>query len=247
VHIGYDDQAPQNGGSGDVIVLVHGQVEHFGQTHRVIAPDLRGYGESTVVPGKTTLDVFANDIRELLDRLNVDKIVLGGLSMGGQIVMAFHSLFPDRVKALMLADTFPGLDTPAARQLRLDTADRLEREGMGPYADEVIWKMVAPYNKDAAEHVLKMMRGAPPEGAAAALRGRAERPDYTESLRTIGVPTLIVVGRDDEYTPVSEAERMRDLVPGAELVVVEGAAHMPNLERQAIFDRAFQRFLKTVG
>jgi 3-oxoadipate enol-lactonase len=243
--IGYDDK-----GTGDAVVLVHGhpfdrsmwrpQVERFSRTHRVIAPDLRGYGESTVVPGKTTLDVFAEDIATLLDRLGIDKIVLGGLSMGGQIVMEFHRLFPDRIRGLMLADTFPGAETPEGRQARNDMADRILVEGMGPYADEVIWKMVAPYNKHAADHVLKMMRAAPPEGAAAALRGRAERPDYVDVLSLIKVPTLVVVGRDDEYTPVSEAERMRDLIAGAELVVVEGAAHLPNLERQTEFDHAFQ-------
>jgi pimeloyl-ACP methyl ester carboxylesterase len=92
-----------------------------------------------------------------------------------------------------------------------------------------------------------MMRNASPEGAAAGLRGRAERPDYVDMLSKITVPTLVVVGKDDEYTPVSEAERMRDLIPGARLEVVEGAAHMPNLERQTEFDQAFQRFLDTVG
>jgi pimeloyl-ACP methyl ester carboxylesterase len=252
MHIGYDDK-----GTGQPVVLIHGhpfdrtmwrpQLEHFSRTHRVITPDLRGYGESTVVPGKTTLDVFAQDIADLLDRLGIDDIVLGGLSMGGQIVMEFHRLFPHRIKALLLADTFPGAETPEGRKVRNDMADRILREGMDPYAKEVIWKMVAPCNQHAADHVLKMMRNTAPEGAAAALRGRAERPDYVDMLPKITVPTLVVVGKDDEYTPVSEAERMRDLIPGARLAVIEGAAHMPNLERQTEFDHAFQHFLNTVG
>jgi 3-oxoadipate enol-lactonase len=252
MHIGYDDK-----GTGQPLVLIHGhpfdrtmwrpQLEHFSRTHRVITPDLRGYGESTVVPGTTTLEVFAQDIADLLDRLGVDGIVLGGLSMGGQIVMEFHRLFPRRIKALLLADTFPGAETPEGKQARNDMADRILREGMEPYADEVIWKMVAPYNQHAAGHVLKMMRNTAPEGAAAALRGRAERPDYVGMLPEISVPTLVVVGKDDEYTPVSEAERMRDLIPGARLEVIDGAAHLPNLERQTEFDQAFQHFLNTVG
>jgi 3-oxoadipate enol-lactonase len=249
--IGYDDS-----GAGIPVVLVHGhpfdrsmwrpQAEHFSSTYRVITPDLRGYGESTVVPGKTTLDVFAQDIASLLDRLEVGQIVLGGLSMGGQIVMEFARLFQDRLLGLLLADTFPGAETPAGRVARTEMADRLLREGMGPYAEEVLWKMVAPGNDEAAEHVLRMMKGAPPEGAAAALRGRAERPDYTELLRAISVPTLIAVGRNDEYTPVNEAEQMHALIPGSMLAVIEGAAHMPNLERPAEFNEAFQRLLNTV-
>ncbi|CAM3630348.1 alpha/beta fold hydrolase [Kibdelosporangium persicum] len=249
VFIAYDDV-----GSGNPVVLVHGhpfdrsmwrpQVERFGRSHRMIVPDLRGYGESTVIPGKTTLDVFAQDIADLLDRLGAGRVVLGGLSMGGQIVMEAYRRFPDRISGLLLADTFPGAETPEGVKARNDMADRLLREGMGPYADEVQWKMVAPGND--SEHVMHMMKNAPPEGAAAALRGRAERPDYTESLREISVPTLIVVGRLDEYTPVHEAERMHALIPGSTLAVIEGAAHMPNLERPAEFNAAFERLLNTV-
>lgn len=251
MHIAYDDK-----GTGDAIVLVHGhpfdrtmwspQLDRFSQTHRVIVPDLRGYGESPVVPGKTTLDIFAKDIAGLLDRLNIAKVVIGGLSMGGQIVMEFHRLFQHRISGMLLADTFPGAETPEGHRARNEMADRVLREGMGPYADEVIWKMVAPYNKHAADHVLRMMRQTSPEGAAAALRGRADRPDYVDMLPRITVPTLIVVGRDDEYTPVSEAQRMHDLIPGSTLVVIDGAAHMPNLERPAEFDNAFETLLNTV-
>jgi 3-oxoadipate enol-lactonase len=246
VFIAYDEV-----GSGNPIVLIHGhpfdrtmwrpQVERFSKTHRVIVPDLRGYGESTVVAGKTTLDVFAKDIADMLP---VDEFVLGGLSMGGQIVMDFYRQFPERVQGLLLADTFPGAETPEGVKARNDMADRLEREGMGPYADEVQWKMVARGND--SEHVMRMMKNAPPQGAAAALRGRAERPDYTELLRGITVPTLVVVGELDEYTPVDVARDMHMVIPGSELAVIEGAAHMPNLERPEQFNEAFERLLNTV-
>jgi 3-oxoadipate enol-lactonase len=249
----YDDE-----GTGQAVVLVHGhpfnrsmwrpQVERFSRTCRMIAPDLRGYGENTAgISSVTTLDVFAQDIANLLDHLQLDKVVLGGLSMGGQIVMEFHRLFPERVRGLLLADTSPAAETPEGRRARNNTADRILSDGIHWYAEELLWKMLSPHSKHAEGHVRAMMRNTSPEGAAAALRGRAERPDYADMLRTVKVPALVVVGRQDEYTPVSEAERMRDLIPGAELVVIEGAAHMPNLERQTEFDEAFQRFLDTVG
>ncbi len=257
ITIGYDDE-----GSGEPLVLVHGhpfdrsmwrpQIERFSRSGwRVIAPDLRGYGESTVVPGKTRLETFARDIGQLLDHLGVEAIVLGGLSMGGQIAMEFHRLFPDRIRALVLADTSPKAETEEGKKLRNEMADRLLREGMGPFADEVLPKMVAPYNIEAlpavAEHVLGMMRRSSPEGAAAALRGRAERPDYVGMLRRIVMPTLVVVGRDDEFTPISDAELMHARIPDATLVVVERAAHMPNLERPSEFNTALARFLDAVA
>ncbi|GAA4435410.1 alpha/beta fold hydrolase [Phytohabitans houttuyneae] len=253
ITVGYDDE-----GTGDALVLVHGhpfdrsmwrpQVARFSRAGwRVIAPDLRGYGESTVVPGKTTLDVFARDIAGLLDRLGVERFVLGGLSMGGQIVLECHRLFAHRLRGLVLADTSAPADGDEQRAWRVSTAERLVAEGMGPYAEEVLYKMVSPgAPPEVAAHVLGMMRGTDPEGAAAALRGRAERPDYVAMLAGVAVPALVVVGADDEFTPVAEARLMSDAIPEAALVVVEGAAHMPNLERPADFDEALAAFLKSL-
>jgi pimeloyl-ACP methyl ester carboxylesterase len=253
IDIGYNDA-----GTGEVLVLVHGhpfnrsmwspQVDRFSwDGWRVITPDLRGYGESTVVPGMTTLGVFARDIANLLDHLGIERIVLGGLSMGGQIVMDFYRQFPDRVRGLLLADTFAAGETEEGRRRRNAIADRLLREGMAAYADEELPKMVAPHNIEAlpavAEQVLTMMRTTPAEGAAAALRGRAERPDYVELLSKITVPTLVVVSREDTYTPVSDAELLHEHTPDSRLVIIEGAAHMPNLERESEFNEALGAFL----
>jgi pimeloyl-ACP methyl ester carboxylesterase len=253
ITIGYDDK-----GSGPPLVLIHGhpfdrsmwtpQVEAFAaRGWRVIAPDLRGYGQSTVVPGTTTLSDFARDIAALLDHLGVDGFVLSGLSMGGQIAMECYRLFSGRIQGLVLADTFAAAETDEGKAWRNALADRLLREGMAPYADEVLPKMMAPHNVAAqpavAAHVLRMMRGAPAAGAAAALRGRAERPDYVPMLPQVAVPALVVVGSDDEYTPVADAEVLRDGIPGATLVVIEGAGHLPNLERPAEFNEAMTHFL----
>jgi pimeloyl-ACP methyl ester carboxylesterase len=239
------------------LVLIHGhpfdhtmwapQVAAFSPTRRVIAPDLRGYGASPVVPGVTPLSVFAEDIARLLDDLGVREFALAGLSMGGQIVMECYRRFPERIRALILADTFPAAETVAGKKSRNDMADRLLREGMGPYADEVLHKMVAPYAApDVAAHVHRMMTSTPPEGAAAALRGRAERPDYRELLARVGVPALVVVGEDDEYTPVADARAMHDAIPDSALHVIRGAAHMPNLERPEEFNRVLAGFLSRV-
>jgi pimeloyl-ACP methyl ester carboxylesterase len=217
---------------------------------RIIAPDLRGYGESSVVSGKTTLDVFARDIAALLDLLAVAKIVMGGLSMGGQIVMEFCRLYPQRVRGILLAATFPRAETEEGKMNRAAMADRLLREGMDGYAEEMLPKMLAPGSIAAlpsvAEHVRCMMRGTNPFGAAAALRGRGERPDYEDTLACLNVPGLIVVGDEDAFTTRADAERVQALLRGSELVWMKGVGHMPNLEREVEFNRAVERWLGRV-
>lgn len=114
INTGYEDA-----GEGHPLVLVHGhpfnrsmwrdQVAEFGRRRRVVAPDLRGFGESEAVEDKTTLEEFALDIAALLDELGLDDVALCGLSMGGQIALEFYRLFPRRARALMLADTFAQL------------------------------------------------------------------------------------------------------------------------------------------
>ncbi|MER6179271.1 alpha/beta hydrolase [Streptomyces sp. NPDC001652] len=239
------------------LVLVHGhpfdhtmwnpQRAAFSADRRVITPDLRGYGTSPRVPEVTRFEQFAQDIRELLDELDVRECVLAGLSMGGQIVMDCYRQFPERVRGLVLADTFPAPETPEGVTVRHAMADRLLREGMRGYADEVLEKMVAPYaDAEVKAHVHRMMTATSPRGAAAALRARADRPDYRDLLTRVTVPALVVVGTDDAYTPVADAEAMHAALPSSHLVVIEGAAHMPNLERPAEFNEALGEFLTKV-
>ena len=261
ITMGYDDTGEEGAASAETLVLVHGhpfdrtmwqpQLRSFGGRLRVVAPDLRGYGETTVVPGVTLLDTFARDVAALLDHLGVRRATLCGLSMGGQIVLEFHRLFPERVAGLVLADTFAQGETPQGHAERNARADILLREGMAGYAHSVLDSMIAPANvrdlPGVAEHVLRMMLAAPPEGAAAALRGRAERPDYTAMLPRIAAPTLVVVGSDDVFTPVADARYLHERIPGAALAVIEGAGHLPNLERPAEFDRALAGLLDAVA
>lgn len=169
--------------------------------------------------------------------------------MGGQITMEFQRSHPRRVLALVLSDTSAPAETAEGRAFRNALADRLLAEGMDGYAAEVIDKMLAPYNVTAlpevAAHVLGMMRSTDPEGAAAALRGRAERPDYRETLAGVEAPVLIVVGADDFYTPVSSAEDMRRLVPHATLAVIDRAGHLPGVEQPGRFNAVLLDFLRT--
>jgi pimeloyl-ACP methyl ester carboxylesterase len=253
VKVAYDDE-----GGGQALTLIHGhpfnrsmwgpQQEHFSRSGcRVIAPDLRGYGDSTVVPGTTSLETFARDIVGLLDHLEIDRTIVGGLSMGGQIVMELARLFPQRIRGVLFADTSALPESKSGKRDRNEAADRLLREGMTGYAFEVLPKMMTPDNikaqPEVARKVLEMMLTTSPEGAAAALRGRAERPDYRPTLRGLQVPALVVVGSDDEFTPINNAELIYDHIRGATLAVIDGAGHMPNLERPTEFNDALQQLL----
>ncbi|HEX8396599.1 MAG TPA: alpha/beta hydrolase [Pyrinomonadaceae bacterium] len=256
IKMGYED----TDGEGVPLVFIHGhpfdrsmwreQMAFFNSKYRTIAPDLRGYGESEAVADKTMLEEFARDVAALLDELKADNIVLCGLSMGGQILFEFYRLFAPRVRALVLADTFAQLDDAERKQARYDMAERLLRDGMDDYAEEVLPKMIAPETieeqPEVTAYVLSMMRGTSPKGAAAALRGRAERPDYTPLLSEINVPTLIVVGSCDEFTPIADAEFMRGRIRGSKMAVIEGAGHLPNLENPIEFNRVVEEFLKTL-
>ena len=249
-------------GKGPAVVLIHGhpfdatmwnpQVELLSKSYRVIVPELRGYGRSTMPPNinETRFDLFGSDILSLLDTLNVETFILGGLSMGGQVVFEIFRQAKQRVQALILADTFAGLDSEDVRQLRFVTADRIEKEGMNAYAEEILLKMITPENAKTfpqlAAHVSNMMRTTSPTGAAAALRGRAKRVDYLPLLDLISVPTLVVVGRQDSYTPVSVAQQLHERIRHSSLRIIEDAAHLPNLERSEQFNRVVLAFLRAL-
>ena len=256
INIAYDDV-----GEGLPVIFIHGspfnrsmwkpQVERFRSEYRVVTYDLRGYGETTVVPGKTTLDIFANDLAGLLNFLGIAPGVVVGLSTGGQIALEFYRQFPQRVSALVLADTSARPESPQGRETRYELAERLVREGMYTFAEEFLLRMLSPLTTqrqpEVAAQVLTMMRTTHPEGVAAALRGRAERRDYLPLLAEIKTPTLIAVGRDDAFTPIAESELMHSGINNSELVVIDEAGHMPNMEQAEAFNEALEQFLKAIA
>ena len=170
--LAFDDAGPVP------LLLVHGhpfdrsmwrpQLSRFAAERRVLAPDLRGYGATGGAATRWTQ--LAEDLVTVLDAVRVPRAVVVGLSMGGQVALELHRIAPMRVAGLLLADTTAAAEHDRAG--RIDGADRLEREGMDPYAVENLYRMVAP-GAPAAPHVLAMMRAADPHGAAAAQRAPA--------------------------------------------------------------------------
>lgn len=247
-------------GRGPAVVLLHGfpfdrsmwrgQVERLSADFRVIAPDFRGHGGTTVTDGPSTMEELAEDVVALLDELNVSRAVVCGLSMGGYVALALYRAHPSRVRALVLADTRAKADTEDARRTREENARRALAEGMSPIVDAMLPKLLSERARvgepDVVARVREMMLGISPEGAAAALRGMARRRDQTDILSKIEVPVLVVVGSEDAVTPPSEAEAMHALIEGSRLRVIEGAGHVSNVERPEEFDRALALFLESL-
>jgi 3-oxoadipate enol-lactonase len=245
-------------GTGDPVVLIHGypfnrslwgeQVATLGESYRVIAPDLRGFGETDSSDGPATMDQMAQDVAQLLDHLEIQRAVIGGLSMGGYVALAFYKQFPARVQALVLADTRAQADTEEAKQTRAQQAEKALSEGMAGIADAMLPKLLTPETVSKRPEIVKrvrdMMLKTEPEGAASALWGMAQRDDQTPLLSTISTPTLILVGAEDALTPVADSEKMHQAIAGSRLVVIDKAGHVSNLERTEQFNEALMDFLR---
>jgi 3-oxoadipate enol-lactonase len=245
-------------GMGTPLVLLHGypfnrslwneQVAALSNSYRVIAPDLRGFGETEASQGTATMDRMARDVAHLLDHLEITRAAVGGLSMGGYVALAFYKQFPSRVRALLLADTRAQADTEEGKQTRAQQAEKALSEGMAGIADAMLPKLLTPETVSKHPEVVKrvrdMMLKTKPEGAAAALRGMAERDDQTPLLPKISAPTLILVGAEDALTPVADSEKMHKAITGSRLVVLENAGHVSNLERTGQFNEALVDFLR---
>lgn len=253
--LAYTDQ-----GTGPVVVLLHGfplsramwdaQVRTLAASHRVLAPDLRGHGESPAPDGVYTMEQMADDVAELLDRLGVaEPVVLGGLSMGGYVSLAFALKHPGRLKALILTDTRAAADTPEAARLREQTAQAVLRDGRTTTVVETMIPRLFARSTLRGRPTLvsamqEVMERTSPSGVAGALRGMACRPDRRGQLGEIAAPTLVVVGEEDVISPPEEARAIAEALPNGRLAVIPGAGHMAPYEDPEAFNAAVLAFLK---
>lgn len=245
-------------GQGTPLLFVHGfpldhaiwqaQLEGLADIAHVIAPDLRGFGRSDAPEGVYTMDMQAQDLCALLDELRVERAVVCGLSMGGYIALAFWRKYAARVRGLILVDTRAGADAPAARQGRLEMADKVRQQGAASVAEAMMPRLLAESTRQTLPHVVEFTRTMilrqPINGIVGAQLGMAERPDSTPLLSTISAPTLCVFGAEDVITPVEpEGKSLAAAIPGAKLVVIPNAGHLSNLEQPKVFNAAVREFL----
>ncbi len=224
----------------------------------VVAPHCRGFDSAgtglddadPMLLGRDpfTIDDFAGDIIDLLDALRVHEAVIGGLSMGGCVAFALMRLAARYVRALVLADTKPEADTAEGVEGRKRMVKLAQEQGAVAVVDQLMPKLVGSTTRRDRADVVDRVRSIGASRSAAALIAATTammmRPDSTALLPTIRVPTLILVGDEDQITPPAVAENMGKAIAGSELSVIHGAGHLSNLENPHAFNEALARFLE---
>ena len=189
------------------------------------------------------MDDYARHVLDAMDARKIDKAFLAGLSMGGYICFAIARIAPERMKGLILIDTRETPDTAEAKKGRYETIEKVKAKGVSVVVDGMLPKMLTPQAPPAlVTEARQIMMSSSQTGVTAALKAMAERPDSTETLRAISVPTLIVVGDADTITPPADAQRMASLAPNATLVTIKHAAHLSNMEQPDQFNKAVETF-----
>jgi 3-oxoadipate enol-lactonase len=251
MRLAYDDA-----GTGPCVVLIHGhpfdrtlwepQLATMSDGFRVLAPDLRGFGQSPATPGSVTMREFAADIEGLLDDLGIRSAAVVGLSMGGLVTMELVAARPDGYWAIGLVATTMEPPTAQERVTRLQRAGAVEQDGMGVLVDYMHTGVYGPACPPAVRaRVDAMMAAASPAGAAAALRGRAERPDYRPMLTGLGIPALVVGGSADPWSNGAVIAEIAACLKHPEVIVIDGVGHLPNLEAEREFNDALRAFLRS--
>ena len=258
IEVNYVDVGAQN---GLAVVLIHGfpfsqemwtpQIQALQKQFRVVASDLRGHGTSGVGDGQYTLEFFVDDLVGLLDYLKIERAVLCGLSMGGYIALRTVERNPERIGGLILADTQAKADSNEAKLKRAAAIKSVKANGVNAYADSFVKSVFAPQtftsNKAAVEKIRRIIQGNPSLGICGALLALASRTDTTETLASIKVPTLILVGEHDTLTPPSASQEMHRKIPNSEIHVIPNAAHMSNLETPDEFNEHVLNFLGRIS
>ena len=245
------------GEGADVLVLIHGfpfssaiwrpQLDAPPSGWRVIAPNLRGFGGSGPVSERLTMDGFAKDVAALIRHLGVRSAVIGGMSMGGYVAFGLIRNAPKLVRAMILSDTRAAADSTEGKQGRLKNAKHVLANGTAALIDAMVPRLLHADTREKLPHVEQelraVMNASPARSVVAALLGMAERPDSSPDLRSINVPTQVIVGENDEITPPGDARLLARAIPGARIEVIPKAAHLPNLEQPAAFNRILESFL----
>jgi len=259
--IGSVELAWEEAGQGAPVVLLHAfpvnrrmwepQREELAKRHRVITPDFRGHGESSLPEEDSTMERLAEDVRGLLDFLSLQRVVLGGLSLGGYASFAFYRRYRERVAALILADTRASADTEEGLRGREELAAVAEKEGAANVAERMLPKLLGASTHanrpGVVAAVREMILTTSPAGIVRALRGMAARPATFDLLGEIQCPTLVVVGAEDTLTPPADSEALAKAIRGVHLEVIPAAGHLSNLEQPAAFTRALDAFLTQVN
>jgi pimeloyl-ACP methyl ester carboxylesterase len=262
IQLGDFQMAYTDEGKGRPVLFVHGyplnrrmwspQVSGLSSQFRILAPDLRGHGDSSATPDSYSMDLFATDLVNFLNGLEIhEPVILCGLSMGGYISLAFSRLFPERLAGLVLAATRAAPDSPEAKINRLRASELVQKEGLRAIVTGMISRLFAPQTladrPELVQEVKEIMLQTSIQGVVGDLAGMLDRPDSTPFLPDIHTPTLVIHGVDDQIVPLAEAVTMAETIPGARMVILKEAGHLLNMEQAEAFNSALYDFLFQTG
>jgi pimeloyl-ACP methyl ester carboxylesterase len=241
----------------DGLVLLHAfpldarmweaQLSAFSGVLPVIAPHLPGFGGTELAGEVMTMGAAADRVLAELDRAGVDRAAVCGLSMGGYVAFELWRRAPHRIAGLVLANTRAEPDSEEGAATRRALADRLRREGNGFLVETPPPLLSQGAPEELRAYVRRVIADQPADAIAAASLGMAERPDSRPDLPGIDVPALVITSTDDTLIPSSMSAPMADAIPGATLLVMEGAGHLSNLEQTDAFSGALEEHVERAG
>lgn len=255
IHVSYLDEGSS---TGVPLVFIHGfpfnkemwekQVSALKETHRCIAYDVRGHGDSEPGEAQFSIPQFADDLFSFMDILKIEKAILVGLSMGGYIALQAIQKQPERISGLILCDTQCAADSDEAREKRKKAIAFIQKNGLTVYAEESLKNLFAPaslINKsDEVSFIQNTILKNPAKNICFTLQALADRKETCSYLPQIKVPVCIVVGSEDKVTTPEVARNMHALIHGSTLYCIEGAGHLSNLENPQQFNEHIKTFLK---
>ena len=221
------------------------QIASFKDRYRILAYDTRGHGNSGAPAGDYTLEQLADDLKGLLDHLKIAKTHYCGLSMGGMIGQTFALKYPGILQTLVLADTSSRIP-PEVGPVWEERIKVAQTQGMQALVQPTLERwFTAPYRSahpETMQRIGKLIADTPVPGYVGCCRA-IPRLNLTDRLKEITVPIQIIVGADDQGTPVAMSQAIHDNAPGSRLDILPSAAHLSNIEQPQAFDRALAAFL----
>jgi pimeloyl-ACP methyl ester carboxylesterase len=245
-------------GNGTPLILIHAfptdkelwatQRNTLKKYFRVITFDLWGFGQSAPVNGAAiTMTEYADQVKQLLDQLHIQKAIIGGESMGGYITLSFLEKYPDRVQGIILSDTQSLSDNPETKQKRELIALDVIQHGTSNFINGFISKALSSKASEKTINGLKnMLMGQDKFAVASAARGMALRHDTSNVISNSTLPMLIITGDQDALISPEQSENMQHLAKNSKLVIIANAGHLSNLEQAELWDQAvIQMFYKS--
>jgi pimeloyl-ACP methyl ester carboxylesterase len=213
---------------------------------RALTVDYPGFGSATAAPAELSIAAIAAAVAALLDRLHIGRATLLGLSMGGYVAFAFAAAFSDRLRALVLADTRPAADTPAAREGRAQALETIATRGADAYLEQSLPRLLAPGAPPSLLAAVRALADDRPATLTAAIKALRDRPDRAAEAQRIACPTLFLAGAHDQIVPPAELRELTARLPAARFVELPDAGHLSNLEARPRFDAAVVDFLRSL-